>query len=98
MSRDGWIIRRVWRAGISLASWLACYACSRIEPHRQPGLRHVGLRLAHAVLAEMKDGCRQDGGRMAVADALDQMIEGADAARRDHRHRHRVGDRAGERD
>ena len=35
---------------------------------------------------------------MAVADALDQMVEIADAARGDDRHRHRVGDRARQRD
>ena len=50
------------------------------------------------VLAEMEDRGRQHRGGVAVADALDQMIESADAARGDHRHRHRVGDRAGERD
>src|SRR5499427_371102 len=35
---------------------------------------------------------------MAVADALDQVLERADAARGDHRHRYRIGDGAGERD
>ncbi len=35
---------------------------------------------------------------MAVADALDQMVERADAAGGDDRHAHRVGDGAGQRD
>ena len=56
------------------------------------------LGLAHRVLAEMEDRGRQHRGGVTVADALDQMIEIADAAGGDHRHRHRVGDRAGQRD
>ena len=35
---------------------------------------------------------------MAVAHAFDEMVELADAARRDDRHAHRVGDRARQRD
>ena len=50
-------------------------AVLRIEPHRQAGLRHVRLGLAHRVLAEMEDRGRQHRGGVAVADALDQVIE-----------------------
>ena len=46
----------------------------------------------------MEDRGGEHRGGMAVADALDQMLERADAARGDHRHRHRIGDGAGERD
>ena len=46
----------------------------------------------------MEDRRRQHRGGVAVADALDQVIEIADAAGRDHRHRHRIGDRARQRD
>ena len=46
----------------------------------------------------MEDRGGEHGARMAVADALDQMVERADAARGDHRHAHGIGDRAGERD
>jgi len=52
----------------------------RIEPHRQSGFRHVVLCLAHRVCAEMEDRGGEHRGGVAVADALDQMIEIADAA------------------
>ena len=64
-----------------------------IEPHRQAGARHVLLGCADRVFAEMEDRGGEHRGGMAVADALDQMIESADAARSDDRHRHGVGDR-----
>src|SRR5437660_1040098 len=70
----------------------------RIKPYRQPGAGHVLLGLADRVFAEMEDRGREYRGRMPVADALYQMVEGADPARGDHRHRHRIGDGAGERD
>ena len=64
----------------------------------RPACAMCSLACAHRVLAEMEDRRRQHRGGVAVADALDQMIEIADAARGDHRHRHRVGHRARERD
>ena len=53
---------------------------SRIGPHRQTGLRHIGLGLAHRMLAEMEDRCCQHRGGMAVADAGNHVVEIADAA------------------
>ena len=46
----------------------------------------------------MEDRGGEHGARMALADALDQMIERADAARGDDRHRDRVGNGARQRD
>src|SRR5271169_2323399 len=69
----------------------------RIEPHRQPGLGHVILGLAYRIFAEMEDRGGEHGAGMAVADALDQMIEIADAAGGDDRHRYGVGNGAGQR-
>src|ERR1700688_1322084 len=71
---------------------------SRIEPHRQAGPGHIVLGLAHGIFAEVEDRRRQHGAGMAVADAFDQVVEIADAARGDHRHGDRVGDGAGQRD
>src|ERR1700724_3152624 len=71
---------------------------SGIEPHRQAGPGHMVLGLAHGIFAEVEDRRRQHGAGMAVADALDKVIEIADAARRDDRHGDRVGDGAGQRD
>jgi regulator of protease activity HflC (stomatin/prohibitin superfamily) len=69
----------------------------RVEPHRQSGLGHKGLGVAHGKFAEVKDRGRQHGAGMAVANAFDQMLEIADAAGGDHRHGHRIRHRAGER-
>ena len=69
----------------------------RIEPHRQSGLGHEGLGVAHRKFAEVKDRGGQHGAGMAVANAFDQVLEIADAAGGDHRHGHRIGHRAGER-
>src|ERR1700730_13889911 len=71
---------------------------SGIEPHRQAGPGHMILRLAHGIFAEMEDRGGQHGAGMAVADALDQVIEIADAARGDDRHGDRVGNGAGQSD
>src|SRR5262245_43710829 len=70
---------------------------SWIEPHGQAGTGHVPLRVGDAVLAEVKDRGREHRGGVAVADALDQVLQRADPARGDHRHRHRIGDGAGQR-
>ncbi len=48
------------------------------------------LRLADRVISEMEDRRGKHRGRAAIADAFDQMIERADAARGDHGHRHGV--------
>src|SRR5215208_5670262 len=70
----------------------------RIEPHRQPGPGHVLLGGADRMLAEMEDRGGKNSAGMAVTDTIDEMIERAHAARGDDRHRHRIRDRAGERD
>ncbi len=70
----------------------------RAEPHRQAGRGHVRLGLADGEGAEMEDRGGQHRGGVAVADAFDEMVQRADAARGDHRHAHRVGDRAGQRE
>src|ERR1700689_562057 len=64
----------------------------RLESHRDTRLGKIGLRLAEAVDAEMEDRGRQHRCGVAIANALDQMIEGADAAGGDHRNPDRVGD------
>src|ERR1700692_1371893 len=71
---------------------------SGIEPHRQAGPGHMVLGLAHGILAEVEDRGGQHGAGMAVADAFDQVIEIADAARGDDWHGDRVRDGAGPRD
>src|SRR5271166_6180880 len=71
---------------------------SWIEAHRQTLGGHVGLRLADGAFAEMEDRGRKHGRCMAVADALDEMIERADPARGDHRNGYGIGDGAGKRD
>src|ERR1700730_6290937 len=71
---------------------------SGLEPPRQAGPGHMVLGLAHGIFAEVEDRRRQHGAGMAVADALDQVIEIADAARGDYRHGARVAGDAGQRD
>src|SRR6516162_7865996 len=85
------------RAGAALGESRRCTRL-RIEPHGQAGTGHVALGLGDAVLAEVEDRGRQHRRGVAVADALDQVLERAHPARGDHRHRHRIGDGAGERD
>src|SRR6266702_8863028 len=90
--------RSGWASSRDIATARPATAGSGIEPHGQAGARHVLLGRADRLLAEMEDRSREHCGRVAVADTLDQMFERSDAARGDHRHRHRVGDRAGEGD
>ena len=52
----------------------------RIHANRQARFGHISLGFAHRVLAKMKDRSGQYRGRMAVADAFDQVIQGADPA------------------
>src|SRR5215831_13799720 len=56
------------------------------------------LGFADAVLSEMEDRGREHRSGMAVANALDEVLERADTARGDDRHADAVGDRASERD
>ena len=56
------------------------------------------LGLANRVGAEMEDRGGEHRAGMAVANAFDQMVEGADAAAGDDRRAHGVGDGPGERD
>ena len=54
------------------------------------------LGLADGVFAEMKDRGRQHSAGPALGDAFNQMIQITHATRGDHRHIHRVTDRAGQ--
>src|SRR5262249_56631258 len=67
---------------------------SGIEPHWQPGLGHIGLDLAYAVLTEVKYRGGQHRCSVAVADAFDHVLECADTARGNNRHGHRLPDRS----
>src|SRR6187397_2654202 len=51
-----------------------------IHANRQAGFGHISLGFAHRVLTKMKDRSGQNRGRVTVADAFDQMIQGADPA------------------
>src|SRR5690349_501142 len=68
----------------------------RSWPNSDTGTGQMRLRLADAIGAEMEDRRRQHGGGVAVADALDEMVERADAARGDDRNGDGVGDGTGE--
>src|SRR6187200_2462351 len=70
----------------------------RVESDGNPGISHMRLGLADRVGAEMEDRGGKHGGRVAVANAFDQMVERADTAAGDYRRTHRIGDGAGERD
>ena len=54
-----------------------------IEPHRQAGAHHVILGLADGEFPEVEDRRGQHTGGVTLADAIDEMIEIADAAGRD---------------
>ena len=69
-----------------------------IEPHRQPGFRHIFLGFPHAMFAKMEDRGRQDRRGVTFPNTLDHVVERADTAGSYNRHRDGVGDRAGERD
>src|SRR6478736_9656884 len=69
-----------------------------IEPHRQPGFRHINLGFAHAMFAKVEDRGGQDRRGVAIADAFDHVPECANATRGYDRNRDGVGDRAGQRD
>src|SRR5262249_32749327 len=71
---------------------------SWVEAHREAHFRHVLLGLADAELAEMEDRGSERRRGMAVADACDEVIQRAYAARRDYRHLHGIGHRTRERD
>src|SRR5690242_12857059 len=58
----------------------------------------MDLGLAYRVLPEMENGCREHGGCMAVADALDHVVERANAPRRYDGNIDAVGDRPRESD
>src|SRR5258708_31545881 len=68
------------------------------RPHGDPRGGEMRLRLGDAIGAEMEDRGGEHGGGMAVADADDEMVERADAARGDDGDGDGVGDGAGERD
>src|SRR5947209_1021455 len=54
---------------------------------------HVLLRLLHGELAEMEHARRQDRIGAALEHSVGEVLERADAARGDHRHADRLGDR-----
>src|SRR5690606_1785233 len=62
------------------------------------GAAEVLLGLGDRVLAEVEDRSRQDGVRAALDETLHQVVERADAARGDHRDRHRIRHGAHQRD
>ena len=61
-----------------------------VHPHRDAGLRHASLRLPDRELAEVEDRGSEHGAGVALLDALDEMIERADAARGDDGNRDRA--------
>src|SRR5438034_7118974 len=69
-----------------------------LEAHRHAMRRHVALRFADAVLAEVEDTRREYGISFAVDDHIDHMLRVATAAAGDHRHLDRLADRTGEQD
>src|SRR6476620_1553330 len=77
------------QSGLEEKSW--------IKPHRQAGLRHINLRLAHRMLAEMEDRCRKHRACMPVANALDQVVKRSHPAGCNDRHGHGVGYGTGKR-
>jgi hypothetical protein len=67
------------------------------RPHcrtAMPSRGHQRLGLADREFAVVEDAGRQHRVGAADADAFGQVFECADAARRDHRHRHRIADGA----
>src|SRR5216683_7443623 len=65
---------------------------SRIEPHRQAGAGHMVFSLTNGKLPEMEDRGCQHRSRMSLADAIHQVVQIADAAGGDDRHRNTVRD------
>jgi hypothetical protein len=68
----------------------------RHQPHLDARRAHRGLGLRDRVLAVVEDRRGEHRVRPAGLDALDEVLEPADAARRDDRDVHRVGHRARE--
>ena len=60
-----------------------------------PAAAMCGLGLGHRVLAEVEDRRGQHGVGAALGDALDEVVEGADAAAGDDRDADGVGDGRG---
>src|SRR5438105_284363 len=63
---------------------------SPLCPDGDASRSQVFLRLRYGILAEMEDRGSQDGAGPAVGQALVEVVEGADPATGDDRHRHRV--------
>ena len=55
-----------------------CRLLNSIQPHLQPGIRHVALGLRNRVRAEVKDRSREHRAGMAFLDPIDQVVEIAD--------------------
>src|SRR5262249_46590941 len=60
--------------------------------HGNTGLGHVLLGLADRIRSEMEDRGGEHGAGVSFGDAVDEMVERADAARGDDRYGHRIGD------
>src|SRR5207249_11488294 len=69
---------------------------SRLAPYLDAALAQVGLRLGDRVRPEVEDRRRQHRVGATLDEPLVEMLEGAGAARSDHRHRHGQRDRARE--
>src|ERR687898_1940656 len=74
----------------------AVMAATLRSPHDDASRRHQGLRLGHGVLAEVEDRRRQHRVGPPFGDALDEVLERADATAGDHRDTDRGGDGPGE--
>jgi hypothetical protein len=62
-----------------------------MHAHIKSGRRHVLFSLADRIGSKVENRGGENGGGVAIANALDQVIERADAARSDHRDPHRIG-------
>src|SRR5215207_3348407 len=62
-----------------------------VDSHWNTRLCHVAFGLADRERPVMKNGRRQHRAGMPAAHALYQMVEGAHAARSDHRHANNIG-------
>ena len=68
----------------------------RSGPDRNTGLGHKLFGFGDGIFAEVEDRRRQHRRGVAVANAFDHMMQGADPARGDHRNFNLVRNRAGQ--
>src|SRR5471032_675415 len=84
---------RPFASHLTLSSQSTAEGFTTSQPHRNALIGHEALGLAHGVFAVVEGARGQYRVRVAVLDAVGQMLQRADAARGDHRNRHRVGHR-----